>query len=69
MEPRISRAVDEFMRVRKNPTENLVSEFKTHLLKKGILEPSENDLVEAALAVGIPEEELIDFVEEFASRL
>jgi hypothetical protein len=69
MELKISKAVDEFMRVRKNPPENLVSEFKTHLFKKGILEPSEDDLVEAALAVGIPEEEIIDFVEEFASRL
>jgi len=69
MERRISEAVQSFKRIRKNPPENLVSEFKAHLFRKGILEPSEDDLVEAALAVGIPEEELVDFVEDFASRL
>jgi hypothetical protein len=44
-------------------------EFRNHLLGKGILEPSEDDLVNAAIKVGIPEDEIPDFVEVYASRL
>ena len=63
-------AVAEFREVlRQNPDEDLKQNFRSYLIAKGITEPDEEDLMEAALAVGIPEDELAEFVEEFGSRL
>lgn len=70
MERKILEATNEFLGMaRRNPPDNLIMEFRNHLLGKGILEPSEDDLVNAAIKVGIPEDEIPDFVEVYASRL
>jgi hypothetical protein len=70
MNQTMKMAVAEFKGIsRHNPDEDLKLNFRNYLLAKGILEPKEEDLMEAALAVGIPEDELPEFVEEFGSQL
>ena len=51
------------------PGGDVQSDFVEHLLRQGVTDPSEEDLMNAAIKVGIPDHELPEFVEEFASRL
>jgi len=55
--------------LRSNPPEDLKQNFRNYLISRGITVPSEQDLMDAAEAVGIPEYQIAEFVEEFGSRL